>query len=75
MPRLEKNIQKAEAVQLVKELGGICATAKKSDVATSSVCYWIQHGIPLERERVLRTQFPNLRFWKKFDNKKQRKAR
>lgn len=75
MPRLEKNIQGSDAVQLIKELGGITATAKKSDVATSSVCYWIRHGIPLERERILRAQFSNLLFWEKFDNKKLRKAR
>lgn len=64
MPRLEKNIQGSDAVQLIKELGGITATAKKSDVATSSVCYWIRHGIPLERERILRAQFSNLLFGK-----------
>ena len=64
-----KNPMRGEIVdQLISELGGVCATAKKCKIATSSVIAWRRSGVPRARQMYLQYRYPDLQVWEYLRN-------
>lgn len=67
MAKIENTVKGEDALKLIKELGGIAATAKLCQIASSSVCSWKRLGVPRARLMFIRLARPDLAFWKELN--------
>lgn len=63
MAKIKNKVKADKADALINELGGVCATAKICEIATSSVVSWRKLGVPRARLMFLQVKFPNLKIW------------
>jgi hypothetical protein len=67
MPKIDNSIKGDMAVKLIAELGGVVATAKLCQIASSSVCSWKRMGVPRARVMFLQLKRPDLKIWKEIE--------
>lgn len=65
MGRVKNTVTGKLVDDLIAELGGVRATAKKCQIASSSVVAWRRSGVPRARQMYLQVCFPRLKVWKK----------
>lgn len=63
----DQKIRIAMAIDVINEIGGVAAVNRLfPDVSRSSIHLWKLRGIPVDKERFLRSSYPHLKVWEKF---------
>ncbi len=67
MAKVINSIKGQNVDDLITELGGVAATARACEIATSSVVAWRKTGVPRARAMFLQVKYPKLKVWKQLN--------
>lgn len=66
----DKKLRTEIAKAVIDELGGIKAVMQIfPDISQPAISFWKIRGLPVEKERYLRSTYPNLSIWSKYEFK------